>query len=44
MRGVIKGYAPPIPFVIVTMIATLVILTVSRILFSVAEDFFVEVN
>jgi hypothetical protein len=44
VRGVIKGYVPPVPFVIVTMIATLVILTVCRILFSVAEDFFVEVN
>ena len=42
LRGVIKGYVPPIPFIIVTLIATLVILTGSRVLFSVVEDFFVE--
>jgi hypothetical protein len=42
LRGVIKGYAPPIPFVIVTMIATLVILSGCRILFSLMEDSFVE--
>ena len=41
-RGVIKGYVPPVPFMIVTLISTLVILTGVRILFSVAEDFFVE--
>jgi hypothetical protein len=42
LRGVIKGYVPPTPFIIVTMIATLVILCGSRVLFSIAEDFFVE--
>ena len=42
LRGVIKGYVPPLPFVIVTLIATLVILCGARIIFSVAEDFFVE--
>eukprot|EP00581_Thalassiosira_minuscula_P013180 CAMPEP_0183730088 /NCGR_PEP_ID=MMETSP0737-20130205/31945_1 /TAXON_ID=385413 /ORGANISM="Thalassiosira miniscula, Strain CCMP1093" /LENGTH=222 /DNA_ID=CAMNT_0025962475 /DNA_START=25 /DNA_END=693 /DNA_ORIENTATION=+ len=42
LRGVIKGYAPPVPFVIVTLISTLVILAGVRILFSVVEDFFVE--
>lgn len=42
LRGLIKGYAPPLPFVIVTLIATLVILSVARIVFSLAEDFFVE--
>lgn len=42
LRGVIKGYVPPVPFIIVTLIATLVILAGVRILFSVAEDFFVE--
>jgi len=42
LRGVIKGYVPPLPFVIVTMIATLVILGGARVIFSVAEDFFVE--
>ena len=42
LRGVIKGYVPPVPFIIVTLIATLVILAGVRIFFSVAEDFFVE--
>ena len=42
LRGIIKGYIPPISFVIVTLIATLVILTTARIAFAVAEDFFVE--
>jgi hypothetical protein len=38
LRGVIKGYVPPIPFVIVTLIATLVLLGGSRILYSVVEN------
>ena len=38
LRGIIKGYVPPAPFVIVTMIANLVILGSTRILYSVAED------
>mmetsp|Transcript_9656 Transcript_9656/g.11559 ORF Transcript_9656/g.11559 Transcript_9656/m.11559 type:complete len:217 (-) Transcript_9656:860-1510(-) len=42
LRGFIKGYVPPLPFVIVTMIATLVILGGARVVFSFAEDFFVE--
>lgn len=42
LRGVIKGYVPPVPFIIVTLISTLVILAGARILFSLAEDFFVE--
>jgi hypothetical protein len=42
LRGVIKGYAPPLPFVIVTMIATLMILGGARVVFALAEDFFVE--
>lgn len=42
LRGVIKGYIPPLPFVVVTMIATLVIIGGARALFSAAEDFFVE--
>ena len=41
-RGVLKGYVPPIPFMIVTLISTLVILAGARILFSFLEDFFVE--
>mmetsp|Transcript_26416 Transcript_26416/g.57929 ORF Transcript_26416/g.57929 Transcript_26416/m.57929 type:complete len:220 (+) Transcript_26416:93-752(+) len=42
LRGVIKGYVPPVSFVIVSLIATLVILGGSRVLFTIAEDFFVE--
>lgn len=42
IRGVIKGYIPPIPFVIVTMISTLVIIGSARVVYSVVEDFFVE--
>ena len=38
LRGIIKGYVPPAPFVIVTMIATLVILGGTRVLYAVAED------
>jgi hypothetical protein len=41
-RGLIKGYVPPLPFVIVTLVATLVMLSVARIAFAVVEDFFVE--
>jgi len=42
LRGVLKGYAPPVPFVIVTMIATLVVLTVARLGYAVLRDFFLE--
>ena len=42
LRGVIKGYVPPISFAIVTMIATLVIVGGARVLFAFAGDFFVE--
>ena len=42
LRGVIKGYGPPVSFAIVTMIATLVIVGGARVLFAFAEDFFVE--
>ena len=42
LRGLIKGYVPPTSFIVVTLIATLVILTLSRLLFAIAEDFFVE--
>ncbi len=38
LRGVIKGYVPPAPFVIVTMIVTLVLLGGTRMLYSVVED------
>jgi len=37
-RGLIKGYVPPLPFVIVTLIATLVILTSVRLLYTGIEN------
>ena len=43
LRGVIKGYAPPVPFIIVTLISTFVILIIGRILFAIVEDVFVEI-
>lgn len=42
LRGLIKGYVPPTPFIIVTLISTLVILGGSRTVFALVEDFFVE--
>lgn len=42
LRGLVKGYVPPTSFVIVTMIATLIILTLARLAFAIVEDFFVE--
>jgi len=42
LRSIIKGYVPPAPFIVVTLLATLIILVGVRILFSIAEDFFVE--
>lgn len=42
LRGIVKGYVPPIPFVVVTLVATLVILGIGRLVFSIVEDFFVE--
>lgn len=36
LRGVIKGYVPPMPFVIVTLVTTLVILGTVRVLYAVA--------
>lgn len=34
-RGIVKGCAPPVPFVVVTLIATLILLSGSRALFAV---------
>lgn len=42
-RGIMKGYVPPLPFIIVTLVATFVTLGIARILFTVLEDLFVEV-
>ena len=44
LRGLVKGYVPPLPFVVVTMISTLVILGGSRILFAVVENKVVQSN
>lgn len=44
LRGLIKGYPPPVPFVIVTMIATLVILGGARMLYTAAVVNFATTN
>ena len=42
LRGIVKGYVPPLPFVIVTMIATFVILNVGRAGYTALSEFYVE--
>eukprot|EP00980_Cylindrotheca_fusiformis_P014340 scaffold3827_cov179-Cylindrotheca_fusiformis.AAC.4 len=42
LRGAIKGYVPPLPFVIVTLIATLVVLSVGRSAYTALSEFYVE--
>lgn len=42
LRGVIKGYVPPIPFVIVTLISTLVILSAGRAGYTFLTELYVE--
>ncbi|KAL3800834.1 hypothetical protein HJC23_001671 [Cyclotella cryptica] len=42
LRGLLKGYAPPLPFVVVTLITTLAILAATRVLFNIVENLFVE--
>ena len=42
LRGTMKGYVPPVPFVMVTLIATFVILVGMRMLYTVLEDFYLE--
>ena len=42
LRGLIKGYIPPLPFVIVTMIATLVILSIGRAAYTALAELYVE--
>mmetsp|Transcript_1891 Transcript_1891/g.5002 ORF Transcript_1891/g.5002 Transcript_1891/m.5002 type:complete len:167 (-) Transcript_1891:514-1014(-) len=42
LRGVIKGYVPPLPFVLVTMISTLVILSAGRVGYTVLSELYVE--
>lgn len=42
LRGVIKGYIPPLPFVVVTLIATLVILCAGRVGYTFLSELYVE--
>jgi Protein of unknown function (DUF3054) len=42
LRGIIKGYIPPLGFVLVTLISTLVLLGLGRVLYNVIEDVFVK--
>jgi len=42
LRGIIKGYVPPVPFVIVTLIATLVILSIGRSAYTALSELYVE--
>ena len=42
LRGIIKGYVPPIPFVVVTLIATLFILCLGRIGYTALAELYVE--
>mmetsp|Transcript_16825 Transcript_16825/g.34685 ORF Transcript_16825/g.34685 Transcript_16825/m.34685 type:complete len:245 (+) Transcript_16825:2-736(+) len=41
-RGVIKGYVPPTSFVVVTLIATLVILSMGRVGYTFLSELYVE--
>jgi hypothetical protein len=38
LRGLLKGYVPPTSFIVVTMIATLVILSLARVAYALAEQ------
>jgi hypothetical protein len=42
LRGVIKGYVPPAPFVIVTLISTLIILSIGRSAYTALSEVCVE--
>ena len=42
LRGVIKGYIPPLPFVVVTMISTLIILCLGRAGYTFLSEIYVE--
>jgi hypothetical protein len=42
LRGVIKGYVPPVPFVIVTLVATLILLSVGRAAYTSLAELYVE--
>jgi len=38
LRGILKGYPPPLPFVLVTLVATFVILGATRAVYAVVEE------
>lgn len=38
LRGFLKGYVPPTSFIVVTMVATLVILALARVVFTLVEE------
>jgi hypothetical protein len=42
LRGVIKGYVPPMPFVIVTLISTLIILGIGRSAYTALSEIYTE--
>mmetsp|Transcript_20475 Transcript_20475/g.30028 ORF Transcript_20475/g.30028 Transcript_20475/m.30028 type:complete len:244 (+) Transcript_20475:47-778(+) len=42
IRGLIKGYVPPVPFVIVTLISTLIILSLGRVIYTALAEVYVE--
>lgn len=42
IRGISKGYIPPLPFVIVTMIATFIILNIGRAGYTALSEMYVE--
>jgi Protein of unknown function (DUF3054) len=39
LRGIVKGYVPPLPFVMVTLVATLVLLTAARVVYAVTARY-----
>lgn len=42
LRGIVKGYVPPVPFIIVTLISTLIILTSGRAAYTALAEVYVE--
>jgi Protein of unknown function (DUF3054) len=39
IRGVVKGYVPPLPFVVVTLVATFVLLSAGRVVYAVTARY-----
>ncbi|VEU33663.1 unnamed protein product [Pseudo-nitzschia multistriata] len=42
LRGIAKGYVPPLPFVVVTMVSTLFLLCLGRVGYTVLSELYVE--